>query len=109
MVDDEGSLRARVVAVARGVLDGSVDVLEGSRRLSTLLGRLELPQEDEDLEAFLLIDSETDSLPVGAVRGRWSAAALEELEPRLAQARMWALAIANPSCHRVIARFAPLS
>jgi len=98
-----------IVSTARGILDGEAEVLEGSRPLSDLLGQLSLGDDDEDHRAFVLIDSETDALPVGRVRDRWSAESLRELEPRIRDAQEWALAIAKPHCSSLIKRFAPAS
>ena len=101
------ALQRRIVAIARGILDGDTDVLEGSRILSGLLGHLSVGDDDEDHRAFVLIDSETDALPVGKVRELWSAQSLLELEPRIRDAQEWAMAIAEPHCRSLIKRFAP--
>jgi len=103
------ALRARVVVVARGILDGEIDVLEGSRALSGLLWQLKLGDDDEDHRAFVLIDSETDALPVGRARALWDEKVLRDLEPRIQDARKWALNIAEPHCASLVRRFAPVS
>jgi hypothetical protein len=100
-------LRSRVVAIARGILDRQVEVLEGCRLLSSLLGGLSLEDNDEDHRAFILIDSETDALPVGRVRGLWDEGALRDLEPRIQEAQRWAWDIAEPHCANIVRRFAP--
>ncbi|HEX3694522.1 MAG TPA: DUF2489 domain-containing protein [Polyangia bacterium] len=105
----QDALREKVVAIARGILDGETEVLEGSRILSGLLGRLSLGDDDEDHRAFVLIDSETDALPVSRARAHWSAESLLELDPRFRDAQKWALAIAEPHCSNLIKRFAPVS
>jgi len=103
----EEDVRHRVVSIARGILSGETDVLEGSRILSDLLGRLSLQEDDEDHRAFILIDSETDALPVGRTRDLWDRGVLRGLESEIRASRRWALEIARPHCENLITRFAP--
>jgi hypothetical protein len=102
------ALQQRIVAVARRILAGEVEVLEGARILAGLLAHLSVGDDDEDHRAFVLIDSEIDALPVGKVRELWSAQSLLELEPRIRDAQEWAMAIAGPHCRSLIKRFAPV-
>lgn len=68
--------KARVVEIAQMMLDGRIHLLEGVRKL----GSLWFDIEDRENSAFLTIvgiDSETDHLPLGAVRAHWAKSALD--------------------------------
>jgi hypothetical protein len=61
---------------------------------------------DEDFDAFELIESKTDHLPIGRERSNWSDAALAEKEQEVAEAETWAKDIAFPACKKLMERFA---
>lgn len=68
--------KAQIVAVAQMMLDGRIHLLEGVRKLTSL--RFDV--EDHENPVFLIfrgVDSETDHLPLGAVRAHWAKDALE--------------------------------
>ena len=61
----------KIVAVARNVLAGQVGIVAASRQLAAW--RFDVGAEhDPDFVFFVGVDSETDHLPVGDVRQRWS-------------------------------------
>ena len=62
---------------------------------------------EEDLTVFVAIDSETDHLPLGKVRELWSQAALERLEPEIAEAEAWAKEYGVRACEKINQVFAP--
>ena len=64
-----------IVRAAKGILDGSIGITEGARRLHWL-GVNVKAEDDEDFLLFTGIDSETDAFPLGDARRRWSASAL---------------------------------
>lgn len=70
-----------LIGVLSDILSGRVGITEGSRRVVDL--RDTLNQESNDLFLpFVGVDSETDHVPLGDVRARWSSNALarEDLE-----------------------------
>ena len=77
-------LRAQgeVVSVARGILSGSVGIVEGSRRLS-MLGHALGVDRDPDFTFFVGLESETDHLPVGEIRCHWADDALRRTDEEL--------------------------
>ena len=65
----------RAVAVARQIMAGELGVIEGCRELSSM--RWEFGAEMKELFLpFVALDSETDHLPIGAVRELWQVDAL---------------------------------
>jgi hypothetical protein len=65
----------RAIAVARRILAGEIGLIEGCRALSSM--RWELWDDVRDrFIPFVAIDSETDDLPIGAVRDLWQPDAL---------------------------------
>ena len=99
------SVRAKIVALAQGMLEGSVPYLEGCIRLHALLVEADLADNDADLTAFKAVESEIDHLPIGSVRERWSKEALERLEPEIERSTQWARKITTGSCISLVARF----
>jgi hypothetical protein len=65
----------RAIAMAKRVLAGELGVIEGCRALSSMRWEFGATMTDE-FSPFVAIDSETDDLPVGAVRDLWSVDAL---------------------------------
>jgi hypothetical protein len=69
--------RAEVVYVSKEIIDNKIGIIEGVRKLSKLHHIVSKDAFDPDFIIFTAIDSETDGLPVGAVREHWSLSALE--------------------------------
>jgi hypothetical protein len=95
---------AKIVAIAQGILSGELGIVAGARQLSRL--RFDVgAEQDSDFIFFVGVDSETDHLPVGDVRCRWSSDALkskdEELQAYEASVRDEALRI----CQSFIQRY----
>jgi hypothetical protein len=88
------------------MLDGQLSVLIGARRLAILYYETDIAADDVDFLMFVAIDSETDSLPLGAVREHWDQSALARLESQIKQAELWASNVGNNACRSLIARFA---
>jgi hypothetical protein len=63
------------------LIDDNIDFIEGIRAIRDCLDLIPIEEEDKDL--FLLIDSETDDVPVGKTRSLWSKKALEEIDNKL--------------------------
>ena len=97
--------RRRVADLARRILAREIDVLDGSSQIAQLRYELEIDGKDKDLMAFVLVESETDALPVGAEALNWSNEALIRKEPELRHAREWAFSTVRAECENLIARF----
>ncbi len=55
--------------------------------------------------AFVLVESETDHLPIGAEEQNWSDEALVRKEPNLRRARAWATDVVREPCANLVSRF----
>ena len=100
------SLHAQLDQVARAMLAGELSFLEGAIKLVSIGHQAEL-NDDPDVSIFTAVTSETDHLPIGAVRQHWSPEALERLAPELQKAEEWARQVAGPACESLARRFAP--
>ena len=69
------SLYREILDVARGVLDGTVGIVEAARVLAGISFALGV-EDEEPFLSFRGIDSETDHYPLGDVRARWNPNAL---------------------------------
>ncbi len=97
--------RRRVAELAREILAGEIDVLDGSSKIVSLRDELDINRDDDDLMAFVVVDSETDALPVGAEALNWSEGALARKRPELERARSWAFDVVRQPCQNRVARF----
>ncbi|WP_230707019.1 DUF2489 domain-containing protein [Marinobacter adhaerens] len=100
-----GKKRKRAVEVASGMVDGSINYLEGAIELSSLRFEVGLPEDDKDFLAFTGVASEIDHLPIGAPRQYWSQEALERHEPEIQQSIRWAKEVSLSQCKSIVARF----
>jgi hypothetical protein len=74
--------RRRIAAAAVAMIHGRHSYIEGARCIAGI--RFEAGMEnDPDILPFVLIDSETDELPIGSVRKLWKLAALKALQPEI--------------------------
>ena len=103
--DYVASCRERAAEIAVSVLSGALPVLEGCHLLDELRAAVEVPDGDPDFIAFNVIQSETDSLPIGLVRQHWGQDVLANAAAELHSAAEWARPIALPACRSVVARF----
>lgn len=103
--DYVASVRGRIAATAASMLDGTLPFLEGARALVALRREAEVRDDDPDFLAFVAADSETDALPIGAVRKLWADEALERLEPQIQAATQWATNYASAACASLVRRF----
>jgi hypothetical protein len=102
---DVEASRRRAAELAAQIVDGSVDVLDGSLEMHRLKWLVGVDEDDDDFAAFLLVDSEVDALPIGPQREYWSEEALARKEPDLERARAWARSTVEQECRDIIARF----
>jgi hypothetical protein len=108
-------LRGKVVAICEAILRGEMGAIPGSRILNKLefdllhydtVGSIE---RDEDFLPFVLIDSETDGLPVDMERNNWSTEALKQKDQEIVKAEEWARELAVAACKKLIERFRIIS
>jgi hypothetical protein len=99
------SVRRQVVSTALAMLDRQLSFLIGSRRLAALRHETDTAADDPDFLVFVAIDSETDALPLGAVREHWDQCALARLEPEIEEAERWASTVGADACRSLVARF----
>jgi hypothetical protein len=97
--------RRRVAEMARQILAGEPDVLDGASRIVSLRTEIDIALDDDDLMAFVSVESETDRLPVGVEASNWSDEALARKEPELRRAREWAFQTVQQPSESLIARF----
>jgi hypothetical protein len=97
-------LSGKIVAAARGVLSGELDVIAGARQLCGL-GHQIGADRDADFTFFVGVESETDHLPVGGVRQHWSADALREKDAEIARAEASYRDRTFEICRRLIQRY----
>ena len=98
--------RQKLVALCRAMLSGEVSFFEGAVQVCSLRHNIEVPEEDSDLEAFVLIQSATDHLPLKDIPHRWSAEAIKRLQPEFEKTEVWAKPFASKACENLIKRFA---
>jgi hypothetical protein len=106
-VEDGQVKRARraIGKTAARVAAGELSYLDGARVLLRLRAAAGLA-EDTDFDAFVLIESETNHLPVGMQRRFWAEAALKTKEADLRHAEEWARGTARADVERLARRFA---
>jgi hypothetical protein len=99
------SRRQQAAELARGILAGSMPLLEGCHALASLQHAVEAAEQDPDFQTFTLISSECDALPIGSARELWSPEALARVQPELESAIAWATPLAIPACRSIVQRF----
>lgn len=97
--------RKRVFEIATGMLNGSVNYLEGAIELSSLMLEVDVPESAPDFEVFKLIESEVDNLPIGPPRQYWLKKTLEQYEPEVRDAINWAKKVSLSECKSLQERF----
>ena len=76
-----GWAEARIVSVAKGMLSGEIDIVEGCRLISALQG--DVNDRDESLfTPMIAVASETEDVPLGKLRLLWDKAALAKIDLR---------------------------
>jgi hypothetical protein len=99
------SVRSRIVTIANGMLNGELNFLEGAIELASLRNEAEVDLNDPDFMVFVVIDSETDHLPIGAPREHWSTDALVKHQAKIDAANTWAKKIGMSACQSLAGRF----
>lgn len=74
--EDVRKARELAAEVAYGMLDDSINYLEGAIKLSELSFQVSIGDDNDGFLMFIRIASEVDHLPLGSVRQYWSKEAL---------------------------------
>jgi hypothetical protein len=102
----EEDARRALVALARAMLTRDVSFLEGAIHALHLKSEIGgLPDRDLDFDAFVVIASETDHLPLKAQQHLWNPETLAKLAPEYQKMERWAAGFARAACENLIRRF----
>ncbi len=99
------SVRSQVAQTAQAMLAGETSYILGARKIDSLRHEISGMDGDPDFMVFVAIASETDGLPVGAVREHWDELALDELQSEIEAAEAWAKSHAELVCATLLTRF----
>jgi len=102
--DEEKRLKAEVASIAARVLDGTVGITEGARRIVTLGQRLGI-DKDADFTTFVGIDSETDQFPLGPARSHWAADSLTRYDAERQKIEDFYQRYAEQACRSLIQKY----
>jgi hypothetical protein len=94
-----------MVEIARAMLAGALSFLEGARSIVALYRDAGLAHLDKDIVPFVVVDSETDALPLGAQRLNWQPEALAKLQPEIDRWEAFARRDLLEACKTLIDRF----
>jgi hypothetical protein len=102
----EVEARQELVSLATAMLNGTMSYFEGAAKVLQIKGLVGgATDRDKDFDAFVVIGSETDHLPLAQQRRLWSKEALKKLEPEFIKTEEWASEFAPRACKNIIARF----
>ena len=104
--ESETQARSALVALVAAMLAREVSYFEGAvevLRLKSSIGGVS--ERDPDFDAFVVIESETDHLPLMAQRHLWNPEALAMLDPEFEKTEEWAGTFAPAACRGLITRF----
>jgi hypothetical protein len=97
--------RLKVAKIASNVLKGEQSILTAAREIVSLKSELNIDENDDDMLVFILIDSETDHLPVGPEKEHWDPNALLDKQKEIQKSEKWALSFGLDACQRLFERF----
>ena len=94
------------VVLAKTMLERKLSFFEGAVLMAPLRFHIKgVEQFDEDFIVFVVIESETDHLPLQAHRHLWNEDSLKKLEPEFIHTEEWASTFAIKACENIIKRF----
>ena len=112
MLDDIQSLEEkrrfveRLLAEVEAFLAGQVGPIETARSLISF--RLKDRDLDKALATFELVESETDTLPLGEVRKLWNVEALKRKDLEIADAEFWCREMVSEACRELVKILTPI-
>ncbi len=97
----------KVVEIAKQVLEGAVDPVEGCRQMVALqyVELNESQQHDPDFLMIVTVESETDDLPTSRSRHLWDDAALERMDQRKAAYLLRRKDAILSACRAIVEKF----
>jgi len=102
----EVQARQSLVELADAMLEGRLSFFEGAVQVLLLKSAVGgVADRDPDFDAFLVIKSETDHLPLKAQQHLWNAQSLSELQSEFELTERWAKDFAPAACRGLIDRF----
>jgi hypothetical protein len=101
---NENEVKNEIVKVARGMLDGKIDLLIGCRVLTGLQPDLNESEQDI-LMPFCAIDSETDHLPYGVSRDLCDREYLERVDREIEHYLEHGTEYIKTACQNVIKHY----
>jgi len=96
-----------IVRVARGVLDGTIEIAAGAREMDRVPFRShsKLKDKDDDFLAFVGINLVTGHIPLGDVRSKWDPQVLRDKDRELARLEESLRDRALRACRNLIAKY----
>lgn len=95
-----------LVSLAQSMLEGKLSFFEGAVKILAIKNMMdEIEEKDPDFDAFVIIRSETDHLPLHAQHQQWAPKVLNHLEPEFQRTEEWARSFAPQACKNLIIRF----
>jgi len=108
MENADGKL-VRVKQITQAVVNGQVGAAEAALVLLPILHQYPELASQDDLNFIVAVGSETDDLPIGAVRELWDANALIEKDREIARCdALWGERM-RATCERLLARLSRTS
>lgn len=104
--EHEALAREALIRLVAEMLDERQSFFEGAAkvlRLKSAVGGVS--DRDPDFDAFAVIVSETDHLPLKEQRHLWSTKVLADLQPEYERTEAWAQNFAPAACRRLLERF----
>lgn len=105
-LEEKRRLVDAMLARADAYLTGKVGPIDAARSLSGFRGKDE--NLDKILTTFTAVDSETDTLPLGAVRQHWNLEALKREDVKIAEAEVWCREMVADACRDLVKALTPL-
>jgi hypothetical protein len=106
MTDLEKSQRAKAIATATEMITDKMGIIAGARILATLRFEVGVTEDDEDFLTFVVIDSETDDLPIDQqIREHWATEALQEKDVEVNRCENLYRQDAIQACKNIIKRW----
>jgi len=98
--------KKQLVCLAQAMLDKKLSYFEGAAQILKIKSKISgIADRDVDFDAFVVIESETDHLPLEEQKPRWSKEALSRLEQEFDKTEQWAQTFAPQACKNIITRF----
>jgi len=97
--------RKRIAKVALGMLDGSVNYLQGAIELEALRHEVGIYENDPDFVAFVAVLSEIDSLPIDISANNWSEEVQLRYKSEIKESVEWAKQFSLSACQSIAARY----